>query len=88
MEKVKEKVVDQRSPNNVIYDTNTYFASGFSQLEEEKIVRQNMTIWLTNLYNGTIPENVTDPPPHVHLADVPRGPCWETMVGQVMPFFL
>ncbi|XP_077200908.1 transmembrane channel-like protein 1 [Paroedura picta] len=52
------------------------------KLEEEKIVRQNMTIWLTNLYNGTIPENVTDPPPHVHLADVPRGPCWETMVGQ------
>nr|XP_056704959.1 transmembrane channel-like protein 1 [Euleptes europaea] len=52
------------------------------KLEEEKIVRQNMTIWLTHLYNGTIPENVTYPPPHVHLADVPRGPCWETMVGQ------
>ncbi|CAI5786857.1 channel 1 [Podarcis lilfordi] len=52
------------------------------KLEEEKIVRQNMTIWLTNLYNGTLPENVTGPPPHVSLADVPRGPCWETMVGQ------
>ncbi|XP_062984829.1 transmembrane channel-like protein 1 [Elgaria multicarinata webbii] len=52
------------------------------KLEEEKIVVQNMTIWLTNLYNGTIPENVTGPPVHVNLADVPRGPCWETMVGQ------
>ncbi|KAJ6669570.1 hypothetical protein lerEdw1_000119, partial [Lerista edwardsae] len=56
--------------------------AGIICLEEEKIVRENMTIWLTNLYNGTIPENVTGPPPHVHLADVPRGPCWETMVGQ------
>ncbi|XP_053158852.1 transmembrane channel-like protein 1 isoform X2 [Hemicordylus capensis] len=52
------------------------------KLEEEKLVVQNMTIWLANVYNGTIPENVTGLPPHVDLADVPRGPCWETMVGQ------
>uniref|UniRef100_A0A8D0H5B5 Transmembrane channel-like protein n=1 Tax=Sphenodon punctatus TaxID=8508 RepID=A0A8D0H5B5_SPHPU len=52
------------------------------KLEEEKIVKQNMTIWLAGLYNGTIPENITGPPPEVELADVPRGPCWETMVGQ------
>uniref|UniRef100_G1KMK8 Transmembrane channel-like protein n=1 Tax=Anolis carolinensis TaxID=28377 RepID=G1KMK8_ANOCA len=52
------------------------------KLEEEMIVKQNMTIWLANLYNGTVPENVTGPPLDVDPADVPRGPCWETMVGQ------
>ncbi|NXQ18770.1 TMC1 protein, partial [Peucedramus taeniatus] len=35
-----------------------------------------------HLYNGTIPENSTAPPIQVDPADVPRGPCWETMVGQ------
>ncbi|NXT85374.1 TMC1 protein, partial [Zapornia atra] len=51
-------------------------------LEEEKIVKYNMTIWEASLYNGTIPENSTAPPIQVDPADVPRGPCWETMVGQ------
>jgi hypothetical protein len=27
--------------------------------------------------------NTTGAPFFVHPADVPRGPCWETMVGQV-----
>ncbi|KAL7988733.1 hypothetical protein Chor_007652, partial [Crotalus horridus] len=54
----------------------------FLDLEEEKIVKQNMTIWLASLYNGTLPENITTPPAQVNPADVPRGPCWETMVGQ------
>ncbi|KAK2513870.1 hypothetical protein Q9233_015263 [Columba guinea] len=52
------------------------------KLEEEKIVKYNMTIWEASLYNGTIPENSTAPPIQVDPADVPRGPCWETMVGQ------
>ncbi|XP_070790616.1 transmembrane channel-like protein 1 [Pituophis catenifer annectens] len=52
------------------------------KLDEEKIVKQNMTIWLASLYNGTLPENITTPPVQVNPADVPRGPCWETMVGQ------
>ncbi|XP_057212853.1 transmembrane channel-like protein 1 [Triplophysa rosa] len=49
---------------------------------EEDIVKTNMTIWQANLYNGTVPDNSTAPPITVHPADVPRGPCWETMVGQ------
>ncbi|KAJ7422637.1 hypothetical protein WISP_37002 [Willisornis vidua] len=53
-----------------------------NELEEEKIVKYNMTIWEASLYNGTIPENSTAPPVQVDPADVPRGPCWETMVGQ------
>ncbi|NXM81910.1 TMC1 protein, partial [Oenanthe oenanthe] len=56
-------------------------------LEEEKIVKYNMTIWEASLYNGTIPENSTAPPIQVDPADVPRGPCWETMVGQPYHFF-
>ncbi|XP_026722072.1 transmembrane channel-like protein 1 isoform X4 [Athene cunicularia] len=52
------------------------------KLEEEKIVKYNMSIWEASLYNGTIPENSTAPPIEVDPADVPRGPCWETMVGQ------
>ncbi|XP_075383407.1 transmembrane channel-like protein 1 [Mycteria americana] len=52
------------------------------KLEEEKIVKYNMSIWEASLYNGTIPENSTAPPIQVDPADVPRGPCWETMVGQ------
>uniref|UniRef100_A0A665UY18 Transmembrane channel-like protein n=1 Tax=Echeneis naucrates TaxID=173247 RepID=A0A665UY18_ECHNA len=50
--------------------------------EEEMIVKFNITMWETSLYNGTEPENSTAPPISIHPADVPRGPCWETMVGQ------
>ncbi|CAM2114505.1 unnamed protein product [Caretta caretta] len=53
-----------------------------NELEEEKIVKYNMTIWEASLYNGTISENATAPPIQVDPADIPRGPCWETMVGQ------
>lgn len=35
-------------------------------------------------YNASLTGNSTGPPFFVHPADVPRGPCWETMVGQVM----
>uniref|UniRef100_A0A3B4B680 Transmembrane channel-like protein n=1 Tax=Periophthalmus magnuspinnatus TaxID=409849 RepID=A0A3B4B680_9GOBI len=50
--------------------------------EEEKIVKYNITMWEGSLYNGTLSENNTAAPITVHPADVPRGPCWETMVGQ------
>nr|XP_033818408.1 transmembrane channel-like protein 1 [Geotrypetes seraphini] len=50
--------------------------------EEEKIVKYNMTLWEASLYNGTSSENSTSHPIQVDPADVPRGPCWETMVGQ------
>uniref|UniRef100_A0A667X267 Transmembrane channel-like protein n=1 Tax=Myripristis murdjan TaxID=586833 RepID=A0A667X267_9TELE len=50
--------------------------------KEEEIVKFNMTVWEASLYNGTVPENSTAPPVTIHPADVPRGPCWETMVGQ------
>ncbi|XP_044053150.1 transmembrane channel-like protein 1 [Siniperca chuatsi] len=50
--------------------------------EEEKIVKFNITTWEASLYNGTVSENSTAPPNTIHPADVPRGPCWETMVGQ------
>lgn len=56
------------------------------QLEEEAIVKINMTIWEASLYNGTVAENATAPPLDVDPADVPRGPCWETMVGQVIVY--
>ncbi|XP_078070684.1 transmembrane channel-like protein 1 isoform X1 [Mustelus asterias] len=53
------------------------------KLEEEKIIRYNITIWEKNLYNGTWLENSTSRPLlDVDPAIVPRGPCWETMVGQ------
>uniref|UniRef100_A0AAQ5ZHW8 Transmembrane channel-like protein n=1 Tax=Amphiprion ocellaris TaxID=80972 RepID=A0AAQ5ZHW8_AMPOC len=51
--------------------------------EEEKIVKFNITTWEASLYNGTISENSTAPSITINPADVPRGPCWETMVGQV-----
>lgn len=35
-------------------------------------------------YNATLTGNSTGAPFFVHPADVPRGPCWETMVGQVI----
>ncbi|KAG7241501.1 hypothetical protein INR49_025702, partial [Caranx melampygus] len=50
--------------------------------EEEKIVKFNITMWEASLYNGTVSENSTAPPITIQPADVPRGPCWETMVGQ------
>lgn len=53
------------------------------QREEEKIIKFNITQWEESIYNGTVPENSTALPSAVHPADVPRGPCWETMVGQV-----
>ncbi|KAM3610302.1 uncharacterized protein V6R79_002017 [Siganus canaliculatus] len=49
--------------------------------EEEKIVKFNITMWENSMYNSTM-ENSTAPPFTIHPADVPRGPCWETMVGQ------
>uniref|UniRef100_A0A3P8WJZ7 Transmembrane channel-like protein n=1 Tax=Cynoglossus semilaevis TaxID=244447 RepID=A0A3P8WJZ7_CYNSE len=51
--------------------------------EEEKIIKFNITMWESNLYNGTGSENGTTVSPIIiQPADVPRGPCWETMVGQ------
>uniref|UniRef100_A0A8C7RPK9 Transmembrane channel-like protein n=1 Tax=Oncorhynchus mykiss TaxID=8022 RepID=A0A8C7RPK9_ONCMY len=50
--------------------------------EEEEVLKLNMTIWEASLYNGTLGVNSTAPPITVHPADIPRGPCWETMVGQ------
>ncbi|XP_041642942.1 transmembrane channel-like protein 1 [Cheilinus undulatus] len=50
--------------------------------EEEKIVKFNITMWEASLYNGTASENSTALPVTIQPADVPRGPCWETMVGQ------
>ncbi|XP_035514020.1 transmembrane channel-like protein 1 [Morone saxatilis] len=50
--------------------------------EEEKIVKFNITTWEASLYNSTASENSTGPPLTIQPADVPRGPCWETMVGQ------
>ncbi|XP_049619840.1 transmembrane channel-like protein 1 isoform X1 [Syngnathus scovelli] len=47
--------------------------------EEEKIVKFNITLWEASFYNVT---GNSTAPPAVHPADVPRGPCWETMVGQ------
>nr|XP_061804456.1 transmembrane channel-like protein 1 [Nerophis lumbriciformis] len=49
--------------------------------EEEKIVKFNITLWEASFYNSTLSGNITELP-SVHPADVPRGPCWETMVGQ------
>uniref|UniRef100_A0A6Q2XL36 Transmembrane channel-like protein n=1 Tax=Esox lucius TaxID=8010 RepID=A0A6Q2XL36_ESOLU len=50
--------------------------------EEEEMVKLNMTIWEAGLYNETVGVNSTTPPIAIHPADIPRGPCWETMVGQ------
>ncbi|XP_051828547.1 transmembrane channel-like protein 1 [Antechinus flavipes] len=56
-----------------------------NKLEEEKLVMANITIWEANMikaFNSSQNENSTGPPYFVEPADVPRGPCWETMVGQ------
>lgn len=53
------------------------------QREEEKIIKFNITTWEASLYNGTQSDNSTALPITIQPADVPRGPCWETMVGQV-----
>ncbi|XP_029019084.2 transmembrane channel-like protein 1, partial [Betta splendens] len=50
--------------------------------DEEKIVKFNISTWEAGLFNGTLWENSTAPPVTIQPADVPRGPCWETMVGQ------
>ncbi|EGW00505.1 Transmembrane channel-like protein 1, partial [Cricetulus griseus] len=56
-----------------------------NKIEEEKHVKANITLWEANMikaYNESLSGNTTGPPFFVHPADVPRGPCWETMVGQ------
>ncbi|XP_076784290.1 transmembrane channel-like protein 1 isoform X3 [Arvicanthis niloticus] len=56
-----------------------------NKIEEEKLVKANITLWEANMikaYNESLSGNTTGPPFFVHPADVPRGPCWETMVGQ------
>nr|XP_020041385.1 transmembrane channel-like protein 1 [Castor canadensis] len=56
-----------------------------NKIEEEKLVKANITLWEANMikaYNASPSGNTTGPPFFVHPADVPRGPCWETMVGQ------
>ncbi|TKC36182.1 hypothetical protein EI555_004382 [Monodon monoceros] len=56
-----------------------------NKIEEEKLVKANITLWEANMikaYNASLTGNTTGPPFFVHPADVPRGPCWETMVGQ------
>ncbi|KAG3287108.1 transmembrane channel like 1 [Ictidomys tridecemlineatus] len=56
-----------------------------NKIEEEKLVKANITLWEANMikaYNASLSENTTGLPFFVHPADVPRGPCWETMVGQ------
>ncbi|XP_067377447.1 transmembrane channel-like protein 1 [Channa argus] len=50
--------------------------------DEEMVVKFNITMWEASLYNGTASENSTASPMSIHPADVARGPCWETMVGQ------
>uniref|UniRef100_UPI0037E71C48 transmembrane channel-like protein 1 n=1 Tax=Semicossyphus pulcher TaxID=241346 RepID=UPI0037E71C48 len=50
--------------------------------EEEKIIKFNITTWEASLFNATVSDNSTASPITIQPADVPRGPCWETMVGQ------
>ncbi|KAK7802561.1 hypothetical protein U0070_003658, partial [Myodes glareolus] len=60
-----------------------------NKIEEEKLVKANITLWEANMikaYNDSLSGNTTGPPFFVHPADVPRGPCWETMVGQYTEF--
>ncbi|OXB81726.1 UNVERIFIED_CONTAM: hypothetical protein H355_010287 [Colinus virginianus] len=52
-----------------------------NELEEEKIVKYNMTIWEASLYNGTIPENSTAPPIQVDPADVHGRPALQHCYG-------
>lgn len=54
-----------------------------TQREEEKIIKFNITTWEASLYNGSLSGNSTGLPNNIQPADIPRGPCWETMVGQV-----
>ncbi|KAI6058394.1 Transmembrane channel-like protein 1 [Aix galericulata] len=70
----------ERNEVNMVMSLLGMFCPTLFDLEEEKIVKYNMTIWEASLYNGTIPENSTAPPIQVDPADVPRGPCWETMI--------
>lgn len=69
---------------NLYHFTIQYLSGEYVlQREEEKIVKFNITMWESSFYNGTLSENSTGPPITIQPADVPRGPCWETMVGQV-----
>ncbi|KAF5899129.1 transmembrane channel-like protein 1, partial [Clarias magur] len=49
---------------------------------QEEAMKLNLTIWEANMYNKSLAQNSTGVPIRVDPADVPRGPCWETMVGQ------
>ncbi|KAM9447115.1 transmembrane channel-like protein 1 [Clarias gariepinus] len=49
---------------------------------QEEAMKLNLTIWEANMHNRSIAQNSTGGPIRVDPADVPRGPCWETMVGQ------
>ncbi|XP_043916255.1 transmembrane channel-like protein 1 [Protopterus annectens] len=52
------------------------------KLAEEETVK-NSTLWfLQNYYNSTMGNDTTATPPPMDPADIPQGPCWETMVGQ------
>ncbi|KAB5528328.1 hypothetical protein PHYPO_G00139000 [Pangasianodon hypophthalmus] len=53
----------------------------FTMAEEEEM-KVNLTIWQSHMYNRSTAENSTGSPFRVDPADVPRGPCWETLVGQ------
>ncbi|XP_035022133.2 transmembrane channel-like protein 1 isoform X1 [Hippoglossus stenolepis] len=50
--------------------------------EEEMIIKYNISMWEASFYNSSVSGNSTAPPIIIQPADVPRGPCWETMVGQ------
>ncbi|XP_046698322.1 transmembrane channel-like protein 1 [Silurus meridionalis] len=45
----------------------------------EEQTKHNLTIWEAAMYNKSLAENTTF---KINPADVPRGPCWETLVGQ------
>uniref|UniRef100_A0AAR2JGI6 Transmembrane channel-like protein n=1 Tax=Pygocentrus nattereri TaxID=42514 RepID=A0AAR2JGI6_PYGNA len=79
---LKVSTSKQTKPLNQYHIFYLFICLFVSQRAEEEKVKFNMTIWQANLYNGTLPENSTAIPIMVDPADVPRGPCWETMVGQ------
>ncbi|KAK5606806.1 AN1-type zinc finger protein tmc1 [Crenichthys baileyi] len=66
----------------MLFDVISTLENYHPRRKEEKVVKYNITMWEASLYNGTGSENSTAPPITIHPADVPRGPCWETMVGQ------
>ncbi|XP_062874412.1 transmembrane channel-like protein 1 [Trichomycterus rosablanca] len=51
--------------------------------DEEQELRHNITMWEATSHNGTLAGNFTSSQVFkVDPADIPRGPCWETLVGQ------